>query len=268
MGRLRLRYQAWESDTARSAVLISHGLGEHSARYSAFAELLASCHVNVYALDHRGHGRSDGRRGHVDSFQQYLEDFERFRRTILSSLPSGIPLFLLGHSLGGLIAIRYLQEFSTHYFAGAILSAPALGISADVPPWKNALAGFLSYVLPAFPLSNELDPADLSHDPAVVAAYLADPLVHDRITPRLFVEMNKAIQDAFDQRAKLDIPLLLLLPAEDRIADSEATLRFAGGIPERVSTHVYPDTGHEVLNGGSRAAAIDAILAWMAARMA
>ncbi len=265
VGGLRLRYQAWEIAHPTAALMVVHGLGEHSARYAAVGEELARRGVNVYALDQRGHGRSDGRRGHVGDFHRYLEDLERFRRTVSAELNPGLPVYILGHSLGGLVVVRYLQKFASGYFDGAILSSPFLG-EPQVPGWKTAMAGVLSRLLPALPLSNQIDPEDLSTDPAVVEAYRCDPLVHDRITPRLFTEIIQAVAAAFQERASLNCPVLFLVSAADRIAASDAMLSFARSLGPLATTAVYENSGHELLNDRSRSEVLSRIRAWVGSK--
>jgi len=262
---LRLHYQAWESATPAAALLVVHGLGEHSGRYAAFGEDLARHGINVYALDQRGHGRSDGRRGHVRDFHRYLEDLERFRRTVSSDLPSGLPMYVLGHSLGGLIVLRYLQEFEGRIFAGAILSSPFLS-QPHVASWKAAMARALSQLLPALPLGNQIDPHDLSSDPAVVKAYTTDPLVHDRVTPRLFTEIVGAVESAFRERGKLACPLLFLVSSADAISAPDRVLSFADSLGHLATSAVYDDCGHELLNDRRRTEVVSDILGWIRSR--
>ena len=113
VGRLRLRYRTWEVANPRAAVLVVHGLAEHGGRYARFAQTLGGFGFSTFALDLRGHGLSDGRRGHAASFDCFLQDLDRFRREVEGVLDRRTPLFLLGMSMGGLIALRYLEEYDT-----------------------------------------------------------------------------------------------------------------------------------------------------------
>jgi alpha-beta hydrolase superfamily lysophospholipase len=126
----RLAWRASSLDAPRASVLLSHGLGEHGGRYARLTAALEARGVAVHALDHRGHGRSGGTRGHADRFDDLVRDLEAFRR---ASLPAGVPTFLFGHSMGGLVALRHLQAHPEVEWAGVVLSAPLLGIAVCAP---------------------------------------------------------------------------------------------------------------------------------------
>ncbi|HEX2093453.1 MAG TPA: alpha/beta hydrolase [Longimicrobiaceae bacterium] len=258
-----LHRAAWEVEAPRAALLLSHGIGEHSGRYAALARDLAGHRISVYALDHRGNGRSPGRRGHVRRFREFTDDLEAFRRSVAGSLPPGLPVFLLGHSLGGLIALRYLQAYPEAPLAGAILSSPALGIAVEAPAWKTRLAGVLSRVLPALPFANEIDPAHLTHDREIVDTYRDDPLVHPRITPRLYTEMLTAIRLALAEGERIRVPLLFLIPDADRVVRPAAAQAFARGLACDVTVRVYPGFFHESLNEVGRERVVEDIAAWI-----
>jgi alpha-beta hydrolase superfamily lysophospholipase len=269
-GGIRLHYRCWEVAAPRAAVLIAHGIGEHSGRYQELAADFARAGLSTYALDHRGHGRSDGRRGHVRRFVQYVHDLERFRRRVHGAVGLDLPLVFLGHSLGGLILIRYLQEYPAVPTCGAILSAPALGVAMEVPRWKERLARLLNYTVPALPMSTGLDPALLSHDPQVVEAYRRDPLVHDRITPRTYAEMGREARIAFERARVLPMPILLLVPSGDRLVRPDLMQAFAAAVgrDDRVDVITYADAYHEVLNETIRSRVVADVLGWIERRIA
>jgi len=131
---------------------------------------------------------------------------------VAAGVPGAVPVFVLGHSLGGLIALRWLEAYGAGRVRGAVLSAPLLGIAKQAARWKVALSGVLSKLLPWVPINNEIDPSELSSDPAYVRSYREDPLVHTRITPRLYTEMVRAMGDAVAERDRLPRPLLFLVP--------------------------------------------------------
>jgi lysophospholipase len=265
---MRLHYRSWLPDgEPRAVVLVSHGHGEHGGRYAELARHLAERGMVVHAVDHRGHGRSGGPRGHVDRFGDYVRDLETWRRAVTADVPSGIPVYLLGHSLGGLIAIRHLQAHPEAGFAGAILSAPLLGIAVQAPRWKVALSGVFSRVLPRLPFSNELDPSMLSTAPGYVDAYRADKLLHPTITPRLYTEIGAAMRAAFTQPDSIRIPLLVLAPTGDRVVAPEAVARFASACPGDVEVRRYEGFQHEALNETERHRVMDDVAAWIEARI-
>ena len=263
----RLHALRWPAERPRAALLLSHGLGEHAGRYAALARDLAPRGIEVHAVDHRGHGRSGGARAYVQRFSRYVDDFEAFRQHVAADLPAGMPVFLLGHSLGGLIALRWLEAHPGAGLAGAILSAPLLGIRKEAARWKVALSGVLSRLLPWVPIPNEIDPAELSSDAAYVRSYREDPLVHAKITPRLYTEMMAAMGDAVAERGRLALPLLFVVPGADSIVREEDTLRFAAELGGDVTVRRYPGFHHESLNELERARPIADIIRWIEARI-
>lgn len=263
VGDLSLYYRGWEAAVPRAVLLVIHGLSEHSGRYEDFAKAMARYGFSTYVLDLRGHGLSDGRRGHVDRFDILLQDVDRFRRQVQGCLPDDMQYFILGHSMGGLIAARYLEEYETR-FRGAIITSPWLGTAMPVPRWKILAAGLLNKVLPALPISADIDEQFLSHDPVIVSRYRDDPLVHGKITPRLFAEASMAMGLVMDRSERIRIPVLLLLAGDDRIVDTRRSETFAKALktPD-VTLKVLPDYYHEVLNDHDRAIVIQTIRDWI-----
>lgn len=264
---VRLHYRSWPAPAERAVLLVSHGLGEHGGRYAALAEDLVEHGITSYAIDHRGHGRSGGPRGHVAHFGEFVRDFEHFRAEIAKEHPGEKPIFLLGHSLGGLIAIRHLQTHPEAPYAGAVLSAPLVGIAVKAPRWKVALSGVLSRWVPWLPFHNAIDTAMLSTAPGYVEAYRADTLLHNTITPRLYTEMVAAIDAAFAQPDGIRIPLLVLAPTADRVVLPEAVARFAGACPGEVQVRRYEGFQHESLNEKDRHQAVADVAGWLDGRI-
>ncbi len=267
---LRLHYRCWDFAAPRAVVVICHGLGEHSGRYEQLAHDFARAGLSTYALDHRGHGRSDGRRGHVRRFVRYVHDLEKFRRRVLGSVGPDVPLIFLGHSLGGLILIRYLEEYPGVPARGAVLSAPLLGLAIQVPRWKQQLVRLLYYAVPALPMNSGLPPEHLSHDAQIVEAYKRDALVHDRITPRAYGEIVREIDTAFRKATRIRLPMLFLIPSDDRLVRADLMQRFAASLngSGRVQRKTYPGLYHEVLNETSRSTVVADVLGWIERRIA
>lgn len=264
---VRLFWRGWSPPAARAVVLISHGLGEHGGRYARTARDLAAAGFATRALDHRGHGRSGGVRGHVRRFDAYVRDLARFRETIADEDDALRPMFLLGHSLGGLIALRYLATAAATGLAGAILSAPLLGIHLRAAAWKRRAAGLLSRALPALRLANEIDPAELSHDPLYVTSFAEDSLVHTWVTPRLYTEFHAAIGRAHAERGALRLPLLFLVPGADPVVRADDTLRFVHELAGDVAVRTYDGMHHELLNETCRADVVRDVVAWIEAHL-
>ena len=261
--RLRLHYRTWELDDPTAGLLVVHGLFEHSRRYEQFAETMAGYGLSTFVLDLRGHGASEGRRGHVRSFDVLLQDVDRFRREVQGLVPVDLPLFLVGHSLGGLISLRYLEEYDVP-FQGAILTAPWLGTAVDVPRWQVLAANILTKLLPAFPFPFKLDPALLTHDEERAADYRDDPLIHSTITPRLFSETATAIERALRRGDRVAIPILFLLAGDDRVVDTGRSLAFARSLPaDDITIEVLEGQYHEVLQERDRSATMAAMRDWL-----
>jgi alpha-beta hydrolase superfamily lysophospholipase len=260
-GSLSLHTRSWVAAQPTAALVICHGMGEHCGRYAQVAGELAAQGVSTFAYDHRGHGRSPGRRGHVDRFAQLTDDLDRVMAAA-SERFAGLPLFLMGHSFGGLVALRWLQTRPAAV-RGAILSSPLLEVALVPPRWKMALSGVLSRWAPSLSFSNEIDPADLSKDPAYVKAYREDPLVHNRITPRMYTEMMAAAAAAATEPLP-PLPLLFVVPGKDRIVLPDATLRLVKGLAGDVTLRHYPEARHESFNDLERRAVVADIAGWLA----
>jgi alpha-beta hydrolase superfamily lysophospholipase len=264
---LRLAYRAWEAKSPHAGIVVLHGLGEHSGRYEQFAEALATFAISTYALDQRGHGLSDGRRGHVPTFDVFLREFDRFRREVEGLAEYRLPLFVLGQSMGGLIALRYVEEYESH-FLGAVVCSPWLATSMPVPRWKIMAANALNRVLPAWPFRSDMDPEDFTHDLDIVQAYRADPLVHGVITPRLFVEVSTAMGLVLQRSDRIREPLLFLLGGDDRLVDTERTVRLAQSMSSAdVTVRVFPKLYHELLQEVERPRIFREISDWIHLRL-
>lgn len=266
VGGLTLYYRAWESSAPVAGLLVIHGLSDHSGRFEYFGRRMASNLINVYSLDLRGHGASEGRRGHSDRFDYFLQDVDRFRREVESITNRELPIFIHGHSMGGLITLRYIEEFDTP-LRGAILTSPWLATGPSIPRWKILGAGVLNKVLPSLPIDAGIDADYLSHDPDIVKQYREDHLVHGKITPRLFMEASAAMGLVFHRSDRIRMPLLFLLAGDDQIVDTRKSETFARSLSRGdVTINVLPDYYHEVLNDFDRAHAMKEIRDWITSR--
>jgi acylglycerol lipase len=266
VGGLHLYYRAWESPHPTAGLIIVHGLSDHSGRFEAFGQRMASTGINAYALDLRGHGESEGRRGHTDRFDFLLQDLERFRREV-ECISDGPPLYILGHSMGGLIVLRYIEEYDVP-LRGAILTSPWLATGPSIPRWKIVGAGVLNKVLPSLPIDAGIDADFLSHDPDIVTRYREDPLVHGKITPRLFTEASAAMGLVLHRSDRIRIPLLFLLAGDDQIVDTARSEAFARSLSvSDVTIRIMPGYYHEVLNDFDRGGAMKEIRDWIIGRV-
>lgn len=241
---------------------VVHGYGEHSGRYEAFARWLNGRGWAVAACDLRGHGGSPGRRGHIHRFADYLRDVAALHR-LLRERAAGRPLFLLGHSLGGLIALRYVEE-GAEGLDGLILSAPFLGMVMPVPRWKRALSPVLSQLWPSFSTYSGLRGAMVSRDPEVVVVYDHDPLIHTKATARWFTEVQKSQRVALAEASRLTLPLLVLQGDADPIASVAATRRLFGAARSADKTlRIYGGFRHEVLNEIGKERVWEDVVSWL-----
>jgi acylglycerol lipase len=267
-GGLRLYWRAWLPDgEVRAVLIVTHGYGEHGGRYGNVVEFLVPRGLAIYALDQRGHGRSEGLRGHAGRFAEFVDDLHGFRVRVEQEHPA-IPLFVLGHSLGGLIVARYLLKHASG-LAGTILSSPAVRLAEPPPRWRRWLARVLSVVAPRTSFQTDVQPELLSHDPAVGRAYAADPLVHRRATARFFTELERAMRDVGDRAGEIRLPILVLQAGDDRLVDAPAAEEFAsqaGSADKEV--HVYPELFHEIFNETDKASVFADVERWLEARLA
>ena len=245
---LRLYYQHCVLNAPKILLIIIHGLGEHSHRYQNLMDAMVPRRMGVAAFDLRGHGRSEGRRGHIRSFHEYLQDVHQFIQLCKVLHPEPCKFFLVGHSLGGLIALAYCLE-RTEFLSGVVVSGPAIGVRLQVPNYKKILASALSTFLPSIRFQNEVHPHFLSRDPLVIESYLSDPLVHHEATARFYTETIKAMAEVRRDIPALRLPVLFLQGESDRIVDPRATEQAFRSIQFKDKTLLtYPNSLHEVFN--------------------
>ena len=245
---IKIFYRHYPTEVERARLVIVHGLGEHSGRYANVVEAMLSLGVSVWALDHRGHGQSDGKRGHILNFSQYLSDLHLMVKRVREGLPAERKCFLLGHSMGGLIVLLFNQRFPD-LTEGVIVSSPALGMVFDVPRTKKILGLLMSYIWPSLTMSNELDVTKISHDPEVINAYSNDPLVHDRVSARFFTEFLSAMESAHQNAIAIRVPILMQVAGDDYLVNADSSIRFFEKLDIKDKTlRLYNGMYHEIYN--------------------
>ena len=252
-----------EGTSPRGAILLVHGLGEHSGRYGHVATALTAAGFTVRAYDQRGFGRSDGTRGGIPSALALVDDlrieFERFTREHGDA-------FLFGHSMGGLVVARAVTGGFVKPL-GMLLSSPA--ITPRLTPFDRFATRVGLRIAPNLGVPHKLKLDQLSHDPTNAVAIATDPLCHARVTPRLAAFLRDAGEQAINDASRCHVPTLLVVSGDDRLVDPAGSRRFRESLPPGVGDmKVYPTLWHELLN--ERAADRDAVLAtiieWLVAR--
>ncbi len=246
----------------RAAVLLAHGYAEHLGRYQEFVAHLGARGFAVAGIDHRGHGGSGGPRGHCESFDELVADLRALADMADGWWP-GVPRLLFGHSLGGLLAVVYLLRHPETVRAAA-LSGPAIRVPDAAPRAVQSLALLLGRIAPRLPLRSNLDERLLARDPAVGAAYVADPLVHRRATAGFFRAVRAAQAQALAEASRLRVPLLILQGDADRIVDPSGAADLAARLRCEHELVMLPGYYHELLNEPreERAAVLTLLDAW------
>jgi alpha-beta hydrolase superfamily lysophospholipase len=259
---LLLFRRSWHPAAAPRAVLLNlHGLGDHSGLYGALSDGMIASGFAVHALDLRGNGRSPGKRGHVNAWSDYREDLRCFVELVRREEP-GRPLFLLGNSLGGLIAIDYALHYPDG-LRGVIAAAPPLG-QLSVPPVLLALGRIMSRIWPAFSLETGMDLSGLAQDPAVAAELLADPLFHRMGSARLSTEVRAAIARVQRRAAAFPLPLLVLHGSKDRMVPPDGSRAFVARVAHPDKRLIeYPEGRHVLFADSDREQVLADLEQWI-----
>jgi acylglycerol lipase len=262
---MRLFWQSWlPEDRPRGVVVLVHGVAEHGGRYAHVAERLTAAGYAVHALDHRGHGRSDGARAMIDRLDRLVDDLRLFVARVREEHDGRRP-FLVGHSLGGAVSLAYaLRHPET--VEGLVLSGPAVATEA-VPAAQRLLTRLLSVVAPRLPVF-KIDDELISRDAAVVRAYQDDPLNHcGKLPARTLSEIVLSMQRLPAEVSRLSAPLLLLHGGEDKLCTPQGSRMIDRGASSRDKTLiVYEGLYHEVFNEPERDRVIDDLVTWLGER--
>lgn len=259
--------QSWRPDGAPQAAIANlHGLGDHSGLYPALVDHLAGRGLAVHSFDLRGNGRSAGARGFVEEWRDYRDDLAHFLRLVRQDEP-GVPLFIIGNSLGGLIALDYASH-APGGIRGVVAVSTPLG-RLGVPGPLLALGRLLSRIWPRFSLETGMDLSGLARDPAIAERILADPLFHRRATARLSTEVTATIARIQAGAPAFSLPLLLLHGTDDRMVPPEGSRAFivrAGSSDKRLIE--YPGAYHALFADVGREAPLADVSGWIEERLA
>lgn len=267
VGGVRIVYDVWIPDTDPTGVVIlAHGYAEHARRYDHVAQRFGDAGLVMYALDHRGHGRSGGKRVYLRDASEYTDDFHHLVGIATDAYPE-LKRVVLGHSMGGGIVFAYGVEHPDDY-AAMVLSGPAVHAQDGVSPIMIGVAKIAGSVLPGLPVE-QLPTEAVSRDPEVVAAYMADPLVHHGKLPAGIAKALLRIGETMPQRAAaITAPLLVVHGGEDKLIPVDGSRRLIECVGSSdVNLKVYPELYHEVFNEPERGVVLDDVVSWIGVRL-
>lgn len=259
---LKLFYQFWVPDAPKAVLVLVHGMGDHSGRYGPFVRYFVERGFAVAAYDQRGHGRSEGERGHADQFQDFLQDLAQFIQMTKARFPK-LPLFLIGHSFGGQVAINFIVRYAKG-LRGVVLSSPNVALKLEVPNWKKKVADWAQNSMGHMRLTHPLNAKMLSHDPDVVKAYEEDPLVFHHVTARMGALMMHNLDIIMAMALRVHVPILFLQAGDDVICSPEGTKSFFQRVPiVKKQLKLYDGMYHELFNETHRETVFADVDTWL-----
>jgi acylglycerol lipase len=258
----RLAYRAWPVAGAPITFAVVHGLGEHAGRYERFARGMATHGMGTFAVDLRGHGKSPGPRGYVDSWSQWTDDASAFVRHVEDV--AGGEVVPVGHSFGGATMLSTVIAGKLPRSKRFILSSPALKVKVVVPGWKIILGNATSKIVPRLALDNEVDPKLVSRIPEVVEAYRNDPLVHAKISSRLYVEWRAAANYDLEHAGEIKIPFLILAGTDDGLIDPQGSKELHQRSASMSELKLLEGRYHEPFNDRDNEEVFATIADWLA----
>jgi alpha-beta hydrolase superfamily lysophospholipase len=245
----------------KAVVILTHGHGEHVARYDHVAEALTENGYAMLGFDLRGHGKSAGPRGHTPSYEALLDDITSFIQQAEARYP-GVPRFLYGHSLGGNLVLNYALRRKSDLH-GIIATGAWLKTAFEPPAVQVTLAKIMNNIAPGYSQHTNLDATGLSRDQAVVTAYQNDPMVHDMMSARMYLSIYGSGLWALDHASEFPLPLLLLHGGADRIISLQACQKFTNKVGKSVTFKVWDDWYHEIHNEPEKAEVFKVMLDWL-----
>lgn len=244
----------------RAVVILVHGLAEHIQRYSNWAEMFNKAGVGFAGVDLPGHGRSDGRRGHIKNMKLVDDMLDIMTNECMNTFP-GVPVFLYGHSMGGGFVLNFLVRNRSRV-TGAVVTSPWLRLSFEPDRIKKMIASVMKIVLPVHAQSTGLDPAMLSHDPEVVAGYINDALVHGKITTSTFHTIVSAARETIENASRIKVPVLIMHGSDDKITSPVASREFAEKSP-LAELKIWDGGFHELHNEPFKEEVFSYIIRWI-----
>jgi len=258
----KLSYRAWPKADAEVTFAVVHGLGDHARRYERFAQAMTRYGFGTFAVDLRGHGKSAGPRGHVGRWSQWTDDLAAFVKYVDGVV--GGEVVPLGHSFGGAALLSTVLERKLPNANRFVISSPALRLKVSVPALKLTLGKAASKILPRLTLNNEVDPKTLSRIPEVVEAYRTDPLVHNKISLRMYSEWSDACKRIFEHAGEITLPFLILAGTDDRLIDPEGSKELHQLTPSVSELELLEGRYHEPFNDLDNEEVFSVIAHWLA----
>lgn len=258
---LKIHGHHWSLEQPKAVVAFVHGMGEHGARYAPIAEVFAAAGMASMAYDRRGHGRSEGKRGHTISFAAFIAEIKVLITQAKAAYP-GIPVFLYGHSMGGNLVLNYLIEEHVEV-DGVIASAPWIDLAFKPSPIKLQMGKLVRSLLPGISMKNDLNPEHISRDPAEVQAYINDPLVHDQITPNTGVFMLNKAEELQSFSGEIKVPLLIMHGTADKVISYDAAKAFSERVTGPVAFKTWEGGYHEIHHDPNKAEVITFAKDWL-----
>ena len=252
--------QYWEPENIKGAIVLVHGMGEHSGRYLHVAEELVKAGFLVVSYDNFGHGKTSGKRGHNPSFEALLSVVDTVIQKARELAPTQ-PVFLYGHSMGGNVVINYTLR-KKHNLKGVIVTSPFLKLAFQPPQWKMSLGKLLQKIAPSITLGNELDANHVSRDVIEVEKYLDDPLVHDKISPNYSLTILETGEWAINNAQSLKTPMFIAHGTDDKIIACEGSSEFAEKT-DLASLKLYENGYHELHNDLCKEELFKDIINWL-----
>lgn len=259
---LNLFLHHWRSENPDKVLCMVHGLGEHAERYADMAEFLIDQGISVLAHDLRGHGKSGGKRGHTKSYDLLMSDIEELVKYARAEY-NDLPIFLLGHSLGGNLVANYMEKDMTKEITGYILSSPYFDVAFSPPQWKITLAKFMGSIWPGLTQPSGLETAAISRIKSEVEEYENDPLIHDKISVRLYLTSAHFGKKVVEDKYVPTKPCLLYHGDADRVTSYEASASYAMLYPDKIQWHPFPGGYHELHNDHTRQEIYNLLLAFI-----
>ncbi|OFX27316.1 MAG: hypothetical protein A2033_10895 [Bacteroidetes bacterium GWA2_31_9] len=258
---LKLNFIHWFLPNPKAVLILIHGIGEHSGRYNYLASRFVSSGINVVSIDYRGHGLAEGKRGHINSYSELLNDID----SLFNQIPfyyQNIPKILYGHSMGGNIALNYAMRHN-HSIKLIVATSPWIGLYKKTPAWLMFFAKMMNKIYPSYTQKVTFRSSELTHDSSVLEKHKQDNLNHGLISPRMFFEMTDAGIYLLLNSEKLKIKTLLLHGTLDSITSFKSTEEFYNKTSKYSTLKLWDGMFHELHNETEKDVVIDYIIDWI-----